>query len=216
MEFKPGDKVTFIGNVKRHEASDNEDNLFVDFLKEHPNLTVKKIKKDGIVEVEETDFWKFYKNELVNVEELIYQTDKFNIAQLDYGVSDYFKDIIDNTINETVINCNEFTIRSTDKDFTKDDLKKLPLGSKITTNNGIELFKINNDRLENQEYFLRIDIDINDDLSLTREDEYRNILGTKIIKIEEPHYNCIYNNFKTISLKELIDVLEKKGIVVMD
>lgn len=212
MEFKPGDKVTFIGNVKRHEASDNEDNLFVDFLKEHPNLTVKKIRKDGIVEVEETDFWKFYKNELVNVEELIYQTDKFNIAQLDYGVSDYFKDIIDNTINETVINCNEFTIRSTDKDFTKDDLFNLPLGSKITTNNGIELFKVSNNSLENGFYTLSINEAISEDLSLI---DCKNI-GTKIIKIEEPHYSCIYNNFKTISLKELIDVLEKKGIVVMD
>lgn len=212
MEFKPGDKVTFIGNVKRHEASDNEDNLFVDFLKEHPNLTVKKIKKDGIVEEEETDFWKFYKNELVNVEELIYQTDKFNIAQLDYGVSDYFKDIIDNTINETVINCNEFTIRSTDKDFTKDDLFNLPLGSKITTNNGIELFKVSNNSLENGFCTLSINEAISEDLSLI---DCKNI-GTKIIKIEEPHYSCIYNNFKTISLKELIDVLEKKGIVVMD
>lgn len=212
MEFKPGDKVMFIGNVKRHEASDNEDNLFVDFLKEHPNLTVKKIKKDGIVEVEETDFWKFYKNELVNVEELIYQTDKFNIAQLDYGVSDYFKDIIDNTINEIVINCNEFTIRSTDKDFTKDDLKKLPLGSKITTNNGIELFKVSNNSLENGFCTLSINEAISEDLSLI---DCKNI-GTKIIKIEKPHYSCIYNNFKTISLKELIDVLEKKGIVIMD
>lgn len=70
-----------------------------------------------------------------------------------------------------------------DKKLTKDELLKLPTGTKITTdNNGNNVFiKICEDRFVNDDCDSLCDYDINNDLTIDDED-----CGTRIIKVEVP------------------------------
>lgn len=83
------------------------------------------------------------------------------------------------------------------KDYTYEDLKKSPIGTKITFENGVFLIKNRANRYENSSYW-REDKDFK---------EMEDVIGTlgKIIKIEEPEYKKVYE-YKP----EILDEAEKR------
>lgn len=80
-------------------------------------------------------------------------------------------------------------------EYTYEDLKKAPIGTKITFENGEVLVKDDKDILENSGYVRNI-LELNNFKS--------RILG-KIIKIEEPEYQTVYE-----SKPEILDEVEKR------
>lgn len=80
------------------------------------------------------------------------------------------------------------------KKLTKDELLKLPIGTKITTDNDKNnvFIKICEDTFVNDNTYL-YDYDINDNLTINDED-----LGTKIIKVEVPTYETKYDYSKEV------------------
>lgn len=80
-------------------------------------------------------------------------------------------------------------------EYTYEDLKKAPIGTKITFENGEVLVKDDKDILENSGYVRNI-LELNNFKS--------RILG-KIIKIEEPEYQTVYE-----SKPEILDDVEKR------
>ena len=89
--------------------------------------------------------------------------------------------------------------------YTYEDLKKSPVGTKITFKYGITLIKINNDTFEEHSFTRSIY-----SLKELQDNEY-NILG-KIIKIEEPEYKTVYE-----IEDEILDKAEKRylrGIII--
>ena len=83
------------------------------------------------------------------------------------------------------------------KKYTYKDLKKSPIGTKITFENGVFLIKNRANRYENSSYW-REDKDFK---------EMEDVIGTlgKIIKIEEPEYKKVYE-YKP----EILDETEKR------
>ena len=83
------------------------------------------------------------------------------------------------------------------KKYTYKDLKKSPIGTKITFENGVFLIKNRANRYENSSYW-REDKDFK---------EMEDVIGTlgKIIKIEEPTYRTVYE-----AKKEILDEAEKR------
>ena len=83
------------------------------------------------------------------------------------------------------------------KDYTYEDLKKSPIGAKITFENGVFLIKNRANRYENSSYW-REDKDFK---------EMEDVIGTlgKIIKIEEPTYQTVYE-----AKQEILDEAEKR------
>ena len=87
-------------------------------------------------------------------------------------------------------------------DYTYEDLKKSPIGSKITFEDGKVLIKTEENRFEN-----RINVTYIGEINNHFKDK---ILG-KIIKIEKPSYTTVYE-----AKKEILDEAEKrylKGVV---
>ena len=82
-------------------------------------------------------------------------------------------------------------------EYTYEDLKKSPIGTKITFENGVFLIKNRANRYENSSYW-REDKDFK---------EMEDVIGTlgKIIKIEEPEYKKVYE-YKP----EILDETEKR------
>ena len=82
-------------------------------------------------------------------------------------------------------------------EYTYEDLKKSPIGTKITFENGVFLIKNRANRYENSSYW-REDKDFK---------EMEDVIGTlgKIIKIEEPEYKKVYE-YKP----EILDEAEKR------
>lgn len=88
-------------------------------------------------------------------------------------------------------------------DYTYEDLKKAPIGTKITFENGEEMVKYSTKRYENGKRW-------RDEDDFVRMEDRIRTLG-KIIKIEEPVYNTVYE-----AKKEILDDAEKrylKGVV---
>ena len=83
------------------------------------------------------------------------------------------------------------------KDYTYEDLKKSPIGTKITFENGVFLIKRRDNHYESKGFW-REDIDL---------EGMEDTLGTlgKIIKIEEPTYRTVYE-----AEKEILDEAEKR------
>lgn len=81
--------------------------------------------------------------------------------------------------------------------YTYEDLKKSPLGTQITFENGVFLIKLRDNHYESK-CFWREDIDL---------EGMEDTLGTlgKIIKIEEPTYRTVYE-----AKKEILDEAEKR------
>ena len=81
--------------------------------------------------------------------------------------------------------------------YTYEDLKKSPLGTQITFENGVFLIKLRDNHYESKGFW-REDIDL---------EGMEDTLGTlgKIIKIEEPTYRTVYE-----AKKEILDEAEKR------
>lgn len=82
------------------------------------------------------------------------------------------------------------------KEYTYEDLKKSPIGTKVTFENGEVLVKDDEDRYENSETYR-----YNEDFEVIKD----NSGYGKIIKIEEPTYTTVYET-KT----EILDEVEKR------
>ena len=82
------------------------------------------------------------------------------------------------------------------KEYTYEDLKKSPIGTKVTFENGKVLVKDDEDRYENSETYR-----YNEDLEGIKD----NSDFGKIIKIEEPKYETVYE-----AKTEILDEAEKR------
>lgn len=73
---------------------------------------------------------------------------------------------------------------------TKDELLEMPIGTKITTDNDEHnvFIKVAEDEFRNDDCYVLLDGDINDDLTINDKD-----LGTRIIKVEVPTYETEYD-----------------------
>ena len=86
---------------------------------------------------------------------------------------------------------------------TRDELFKMPLGSKITTNSkeeGYQEYRKTPVSFKSEKNKVIAINEINEDLTLGAGEEY----GTKIIKVEKPLYETVWEE------KEILDEQEKK------
>lgn len=87
-------------------------------------------------------------------------------------------------------------LKLVNKEYTYEDLKKSPVGTKVTFEDGTVLVKDNSQTFENDSYTRDL---------LDLENFESRILG-QIIKIEEPEYNTVYETKK----EEILDEVEKR------
>lgn len=80
------------------------------------------------------------------------------------------------------------------KNYTNKDLKKSPIGTKVTFENGEFFIKTSMDRFEND----------NKMFFMGELEQLESSLLGKIIKVEEPEYKTVYEN------KEILDEAEKR------
>lgn len=79
-KFKIGDKVRFIGDIKKHEQYDNADNYLGDFIREYPIMTIETYKCEAY-NVKENDFWSFDEDELELVKPKYKVGDKVKVRE---------------------------------------------------------------------------------------------------------------------------------------
>ena len=93
---------------------------------------------------------------------------------------------------------------------TKDELLKLPIGTKITTDNDVNnvFIKICEDTFVNDNTSL-YDYNINDNLTINDE-----VLGTKIIKVEVPTYETKYDYSKEVREMTIAEISKALGYEV--
>lgn len=95
------------------------------------------------------------------------------------------------------------------KKITKDELLKMPIGTKITTDAEEEfrrvLVKSGEKHFENEECSLG-DYSINEDLSLSDRE-----FGTRIVKIEEPEYKTVYDYSKEVQEMTIAEIEKELG-----
>lgn len=108
----------------------------------------------------------------------------------------------------------ERAFESLNKIQTKDELLKLPIGTKITTDNdGNNVFiKICEDRFVNDDCDSLCDFDINDNLTIDDED-----CGTRIIKVEVPivsTYVTKYDYSKEVREMTIAEISKELGYEV--
>lgn len=89
-KFKIGDKVRFVGDIKKHEQHDNDDVYIGDFIKEYPVMTIEFYKCE-VYNVKENPFWSFDEDELELVETKYKVGDKVKVREdlvygKDYGI----------------------------------------------------------------------------------------------------------------------------------
>jgi hypothetical protein len=94
---------------------------------------------------------------------------------------------------------------------TKDELLKLPIGTKITTDNDeYNVFlKTGEDVFRNDDSDVLVDYDINDDLTINDED-----LGTRIIKVEVPTYETEYDSSGEVKEMTIAEISKALGYEV--
>ena len=110
----------------------------------------------------------------------------------------------------------EYTVENNGKNFelislkkpTKEELFKMPIGTKITTNLDEDniFVKISDDVFENNYDECVWDTDIEEDLSIT-DIEY----GNKIIKIEVPTYETVYDSSKEVKEMTMDEICKALG-----
>lgn len=110
----------------------------------------------------------------------------------------------------------EYQIENNEKCFelislkkpTKEELLKMPIGTKITTNRDEDniFVKISDDVFENNYDECVWDTDIEEDLSIT-DIEY----GNKIIKIEVPTYETVYDSSKEVKEMTMDEICKALG-----
>lgn len=134
----------------------------------------------------EEDYYKKYLGEIFTIKEV---EDNFVTVKEDVDIAPYFQNI------ELV------------KEYTYEDLKKSPVGTRVTFENSKVLIKIKNNYYEESKYeeceykgFYRNDQDLEN-----LEDNRGSCLLGKIIKIEEPAYSTVYE-YKP----EILDEVEKR------
>ena len=235
-KFKIGDKVRFIGDIKKHEQYDNEDNYIGDFIKKYDSFTIKNFT--GIYyELKENPFWSFDENELELVKTKYKIGDKVKVREDLVTNELYEKEIFVDEMNiykgkttrienvfengeYTLVDCNywAFTDEMLEpvldnpvldnliKEFTIDDLIDAPLGTKITFDNKKEFIKTNKLDFEDSDYCLTISEEILENLTLNQEYSF---IGYKITKVEIPEYKTVYvdNTKKKMTLKEIEEKL---------
>ena len=124
----------------------------------------------------EEDYYKKYLGEIFTIKEV---EDNFVTVKEDVNIAPYFQNI------ELV------------KEYTYEDLKKSPIGTKITFENGEVLVKDDDGNYSNKKRW-------RDDSDLKELKDRINTLG-KIIKIEEPEYKTVYE-----AKLEILDEVEKR------
>lgn len=230
-KFKIDDKVRFIGNIKKHEQYDDNDNYIGDFIKQYDSFTIKNFT--GLYyELKENPFWSFDENELELVNPKYKVGDKVKVREdlicdKDYGGELFAKDMMEykGKITEiknifyngeyTLVDCNywaftdemlEPVLDNLIKEFTIDDLIDAPLGTKITFDNKKEFIKTNKLDFEDSDYCLTISEEILENLTLNQEYSF---IGYKITKVEIPEYKTVYvdNTKKKMTLKEIEEKL---------
>ena len=104
----------------------------------------------------------------------------------------------------------ERAFESLNKKPTKDELLKLPIGTKITTDNDVNnvFIKICEDTFVNDNTSL-YDYNINDNLTINDE-----VLGTKIIKVEVPTYETKYDYSKEVREMTIAEISKALGYEV--
>lgn len=235
-KFKIGDKVRFIGDIKKHEQYDNEDNYIGDFIKKYPIMTIEYYT-GTFYKIKENPFWSFDENELELANNRYKVGDEVKLREdlicgEDYGIETFvdemekYKGKI--TQIKKVFSDGEYWLKDcngwwfTDemlepvlenpildnpiKEFTIDDLEDAPLGTKITIDNKKEFVKIDNKNFEDAEHCLSIGEEILENLTLNQEYSF---IGYKITKVEIPEYKTVYvdNTKKKMTLKEIEEKL---------
>ena len=112
--------------------------------------------------------------------------------------------------------CEEWEIELVDKKITKEELLKMPIGTKITTDLKEDnvFIKMDKESLMNEKENYICNDDILEDLSITDED-----MGTKIIKIEEPIYKTVYDYTREVqemTISEIEKVIGHKVKIIND
>lgn len=79
-KFKIGDKVRFVGDIKKHEQYDNDDNYIGDFMKEHEVFTIEYYT-GTFYKIKENPFWSFNENELELVKSKYKFGDKVKVKE---------------------------------------------------------------------------------------------------------------------------------------
>lgn len=230
-KFKIGDKVRFIGDIKKHEQYDNEDNYIGDFIEKYPVMTIE-VYKCEVYNVKENPFWSFDENELELVKTKYKIGDKVKVREdlicgEDYGIENFvdkmekYKGKI--TEIENIFKNGEYILKACDywgftdemlepvegpmleepvKEFSIEDLVNAPLGTKITIDNKRDFFKANKIDFEDSDYSLTVGEEILANLTLDKEYSW---IGHKITKVEIPEYKTVYvdNTKKKMTLKEI-------------
>lgn len=139
-----------------------------------------------------------YKGEVVEV----FDDDNMRIKVLDH--------------KSTVFVGEEYTVKNNGKKFelispkktTKEELLKMPIGTKITTNKDEDniFVKISDDVFENNYDECVWNTDIEEDLSIT-DIEY----GDKIIKIEVPTYETVYDSSEEVKEMTMDEICKALG-----
>ena len=230
-KFKIGDKVRFVGDIKKHEQYDNDDNYIGDFVKRYDVFTVGNFT--GLYyELKENDFWSFDENELELVETKYKVGDEVKVREdlicgVDYGIETFVDEMEKYKGKITQIkkvfsdgeywlkDCNDwwFTdemlepveepmLEEPVKEFSIEDLVNDPLGTKITIDNKRDFFKTNKIDFEDSDYSLTVGEEILANLTLDKEYSW---IGHKITKVEIPEYKTVYvdNTKKKMTLKEI-------------
>ena len=110
----------------------------------------------------------------------------------------------------------KYTVENNEKNFeliprkkpTKEELLKMPIGAKITTNKDYDniFVKIFDEMFENCHGDTIADCDIEKDLSINDPD-----YGTKILKIEVPTYETVYDSSKEVKEMTMDEVCKALG-----
>ena len=131
------------------------------------------------MEDEDTDLYKKYLGQEFEIEEIFNTVNPYCTLKGNNEISPYLKNL------ELI------------KDYTYEDLKKSPIGTKITFENGEVLVKDVDGNYSNKKRW-------RDDSDLKELKDRVNTLG-KIIKIEEPTYQTVYE-----VKQEILDEAEKR------
>lgn len=230
-KFKIGDKVRFVGDIKKHEQYDNNDNYIGDFVKKYDVFTIEYYT-GTFYKIKENDFWSFKENELELVETKYKVGDEVRVREdlicgVDYGKETFviqmvkYKGMI--TQIEKIFDDKEYWLRDCEdwwftdemlepveepmleepvKEFSIEDLVNSPLGTKITIDNKRDFFKANKIDFEDSDYSLTVGEEILANLTLDKEYSW---IGHKITKVEIPEYKTVYvdNTKKKMTLKEI-------------
>lgn len=238
-KFKIGDKVRFIGDIKKHEQYDNDDNYICDFIKQHDSFTIGFYEGDSSTyyTLKENTFWLFNEDELELANNRYKVGDKVKVREdLDccrfYGSYTFesFMEKYKGKITEikVVWDNSYFLVGCGNCDFTDEMLE--PVLDNLVLDNPVKEFTIDDlidaplgtkITIDNREEFVKTDnknfedaeycLAISEEIleNLTLSQEY-SFIGYKITKVEIPEYKTIYVD-NTKKKMTLKEIEEKLG-----